>query len=303
MATLYTQHFIQFLDDDGNPLSGGKLYTYEPGTTTPKATYTTTAGTTPNANPVVMDSAGRATVFLSGTYKFRLEDSAGNLIDETDNITSFATSDSGVDTITTSFTEDVIVAGDSIIFSDASDSGATKRDTVQGILDLTLQPGDATKQVGGTVVTTTSGTTANTGSLPAGIKSIHIGIAGVSTNGTSGIELALGTSGGIKTSGYLGSVVKNITGVATSLHPSDAFNLVETVWAAAGVLQGVVTLVLVDAATNTWAVGGTLSRSDTAITFTLSGSVALSGAITQLQLQTTNGTDTFDAGKFNIVYE
>lgn len=174
----------------------------------------------------------------------------------------------------------------------------------QGALAATaLQPGDATKQVGGTVVTTTSGTTANIGSLPAGIKRIHIGIAGVSTNGTSGIELALGTSGGITTSGYLGSVVKNITGVATSLHPSDAFNLVETTWAAAGVLQGVITLILVDAATNTWTVGGTLSRSDSATTFTLSGSVALPGAITQLQLQTTNATDTFDAGKFNIVYE
>lgn len=135
MAVLYTPHFIQFLDDDGNPLAGGRLYTYSAGTTTPKATYTTEAATVANANPVVLDSAGRAVVFLTGSYKFRLEDSLGNLIEETDNVTSFATGESGVDDIVANFTKDVITAADSIIFSDASDGNATKRDTVQGIID------------------------------------------------------------------------------------------------------------------------------------------------------------------------
>ena len=136
MAVIYTPHFIQFNDDDGNPLSGGKLYTYAAGTTTPQATYTDAGGLTQNANPVVLDSSGRATVFLSGSYKFRLEDSLGNLIEETDNITAFATGESGVDDIVANFTEDAIAATDSIIFADASDGNTTKRDTVQGIIDL-----------------------------------------------------------------------------------------------------------------------------------------------------------------------
>lgn len=136
MAVLYTPHFAYFTDDDGAPLNGGLLYTYEAGTTTPKATYTDSTGGTPNANPVVLDSSGRATIFLSGSYKFTLKDSSGNTIKTTDNVTSFNTSDSGVDDITTSFTEDVVATGDSIIFSDVSDGGSTKRDTVQGILDL-----------------------------------------------------------------------------------------------------------------------------------------------------------------------
>lgn len=136
MAVLYIPHFIQFFDDNGDPLSGGKLYTYAAGTTTPKATYTTEAATVQNANPVVLDSSGRAVVFLSGSYKFRLEDSLGNLIRETDNVTAFSVQSSTVDDIITNFTEDVITAADSVIFADVSDGNETKRDTVQGILDL-----------------------------------------------------------------------------------------------------------------------------------------------------------------------
>lgn len=136
MAVIYVPHFIQFFDDNGDPLAGGKLYTYEAGTSTPKATYTDAGGGTPNANPVVLDAAGRATVFLSGAYKFTLKTSADVLVKETNNITAFSVQSATVDNIIGNFTEDTIVAADSIIFSDASDNNGTKRDTVQGIIDL-----------------------------------------------------------------------------------------------------------------------------------------------------------------------
>ena len=97
MAVLYTQHFVQFFDDNGNPLSGGKLYTYDAGGTTPKATYIDAAGTTPNANPVVLDAAGRATVFLDGTtYRFDLKTSGDVLVKSTDSIQSFGVTLSNV---------------------------------------------------------------------------------------------------------------------------------------------------------------------------------------------------------------
>lgn len=92
MAVLYTPHFIQFFDDNGNPLALGKLYTYAAGTTTPKATYTAADGLTANPNPVVLDSAGRAVVFLDGPYKFRLETAASVLVREVDNVSAFTTS-------------------------------------------------------------------------------------------------------------------------------------------------------------------------------------------------------------------
>ena len=80
----------QFLDNSGNPLTGGLLYTYAAGTTTPTTTYTTAAGVTPHANPIVMDAAGRleSEVWLTGAvaYKFILRDSAGGLIGTYDDI-------------------------------------------------------------------------------------------------------------------------------------------------------------------------------------------------------------------------
>jgi hypothetical protein len=70
---------VQFSDANGRPLAGGFLHTYISGTTTPQATYSESTGTTANTNPVVLDSAGYATVFVSAaTYKFVLDDADGN---------------------------------------------------------------------------------------------------------------------------------------------------------------------------------------------------------------------------------
>jgi hypothetical protein len=70
---------IQFFDANGNPLSGGKVCTFVTGTATPLATYTDATGGTPNANPVVLDSAGRANIWLisTSTYRITLQDSTG----------------------------------------------------------------------------------------------------------------------------------------------------------------------------------------------------------------------------------
>jgi hypothetical protein len=62
MATLLHRKLgEQFFDSSGNPLNGGKLYFDQAGTTTDQTTYSNSAGTTPNTNPVVLDSAGRLT--------------------------------------------------------------------------------------------------------------------------------------------------------------------------------------------------------------------------------------------------
>ena len=80
----------QFFDNNGNPLVGGLLYTYDAGTTTPRTTYTSSAGTTPNTNPIVLDSAGRVPeqvwLDIEYTYKFVLQDSNNVTIWTKDNI-------------------------------------------------------------------------------------------------------------------------------------------------------------------------------------------------------------------------
>jgi hypothetical protein len=83
----------QFFDNNGNPLSGGKIYTYEAGTSTPLATYTSSSGNTAHTNPIILNSGGRVP---SGgeiwnairLYKFVLETSAGVLIATYDNVGS-----------------------------------------------------------------------------------------------------------------------------------------------------------------------------------------------------------------------
>lgn len=74
-------------DNNGLPLNGGKLYTYEAGTSTPKTTYTDVTGATPNANPVILDASGYANIWLgSGGYKFILKTSADTTLWTIDNI-------------------------------------------------------------------------------------------------------------------------------------------------------------------------------------------------------------------------
>ena len=81
----------QFFDNNGVPLAGGLIYTYAAGTTTPQATYTTSAGTIAHANPIVLDSAGRVPggelwLVIGSNYKFVLQTSTATTIATYDNI-------------------------------------------------------------------------------------------------------------------------------------------------------------------------------------------------------------------------
>ena len=82
----------QFFSNSGQPLAGGKIYTYAAGTSTPQTVYTTSAGNIAHSNPIVLDSAGRVSaggeIWLvnSQTYKFVINDSSGNLIGTYDNV-------------------------------------------------------------------------------------------------------------------------------------------------------------------------------------------------------------------------
>lgn len=79
-ATILPKGETTFLDDNGDPLSAGSVYFYIPSTTTLKNTWQDEDETTLNTNPVVLDSAGRAVIFGSGSYRQIVKDSDGNTI-------------------------------------------------------------------------------------------------------------------------------------------------------------------------------------------------------------------------------
>ena len=90
MASLTPTPKQQIYGSDGNPLVGGKIYTYAAGTTTPLATYTDAGGLTANTNPIILNSLGQANIWLapSSSYKFSVYTSADVLLYTVDNITA-----------------------------------------------------------------------------------------------------------------------------------------------------------------------------------------------------------------------
>jgi hypothetical protein len=81
----------QLFDNNGNPLAGGKIFTYLAGTTTNAATYTTNIGDIAHTNPIILDGAGRVPsgeIWLTNAilYKFVVTDSANSLIGTYDNL-------------------------------------------------------------------------------------------------------------------------------------------------------------------------------------------------------------------------
>jgi hypothetical protein len=94
----------QFFTNSGVPLSGGKLYTYAAGTTTPKTSYTSSSGATAHTNPIILDSAGRVPggeIWISAPpYKFVLNTSADVLIATYDNVLGIGAASYQVDNFT-----------------------------------------------------------------------------------------------------------------------------------------------------------------------------------------------------------
>lgn len=86
MASLLPEGKQYFAGDDGLPLVGGRLYTYDAGTVTPRVTYQDAAGTIPNTNPIILDARGEAVIFWSGAYKVKLATALDVAIWTVDNV-------------------------------------------------------------------------------------------------------------------------------------------------------------------------------------------------------------------------
>jgi hypothetical protein len=149
----------------------------------------------------------------------------------------------------------------------------------------------------GTAVASTSGTSIDFTSLPAWVKKITVMFSGVSTSGTSIPLIQLGTgSTTYTTSGYIGSAATN----ATIINPTTGIGL-SGVGSAAYIRSGVITITNISG--NTWVGSGVLGESAGANINYMGASISLAAALTAVRITTTNGTDAYDLGSVNIIYE
>jgi len=151
-----------------------------------------------------------------------------------------------------------------------------------------------------TSVATTSGTSIDFTGIPSWVKRITVMFAGVSTNGTSTPLIQLGDVGGIETTGYVSTGMQVSTATASSGDSTDGFVIRSIL--AANAISGIYVFALIDGATNSWSGSGTFKAS-TVISSLSNGNKSLSDPLTQIRITTANGTDTFDAGSVNIIYE
>jgi len=178
----------------------------------------------------------------------------------------------------------------------AATSTLVGTDATQTLTNKTIQGGAITS---GTAVSA-SGTSVNFTDIPSWVKRITVMFSGVSTNGSGNYQIQIG-SGSVTTSGYLGSTGYFTSGTAVAA--ATAGFIIYSPSGAAVVAHGISTLVLVNAATNTWAASSVMASSQAAQMLFGAGSISLAGALDRVRVTTSTGTDTFDAGTINILYE
>lgn len=156
------------------------------------------------------------------------------------------------------------------------------------------------KFIRGTAVATTSGTAVDFTGIPSWAKRITVMLNAVSTNGTSSPTLRVGTSSGIVSAGYTSDTTSTTGSSVSGSNTTSGVNLVASGHLASYSYSGIITLVLID--TNVWVITG-ISNIYQVATCNYSSKVILSATLDRLRITTINGTDTFDTGSINIMYE
>lgn len=195
-----------------------------------------------------------------------------------------------------------------VIAGDVSGSVTLQAPSVAGSTTLTLPStsatiatnvnGDLYPLVSGTAVASTSGTSITFTGIPSWVKRITVMFNGVSTNGTSVMQVQLG-AGSVTTSGYLsGASIIAGTSVNSASYTA-GFGTYSN--AAADTRTG--HLIITNISSNVWVASGVLNIAGSNNTIQFAGNITLPSTLDRIRITTVNGTDTFDAGSINILYE
>lgn len=185
-----------------------------------------------------------------------------------------------------------------VISGDTSGSVVVAAPAVAGTNTLTLQAATATSAVNtlGTAVASTSGTSIDFTGLPNWIKRITVIFSGVSTNGTSNYLIQLGDAGGIENTGYTSTAITD-GGSSGVLTAGFAVIFANT---AAALQYGRIEINLLTG--TTWVASGNVGNNGGNVS-SMYGNKALSDVLDRVRITTVGGTDVFDAGSVNILYE
>jgi hypothetical protein len=171
--------------------------------------------------------------------------------------------------------------------------------TTAKILDANVTPAKLSQPLTlETAKATTSGTEIDFTSIPSWVKRITVMLDGVSTNGSSVVIVQLGDSGGIENTGYASSAGAIQAGAANCAEYTSGFGIVHD-QLSSSVYSGLFHIATLGA--NAWAFSGSAKQNNRLAM--AAGTKTLSDTLTQVRLTTVNGTDTFDAGEVNIMYE
>jgi len=189
-----------------------------------------------------------------------------------------------------------------VLLGSTSGSCTLQEQAVAGNTTLTLPTFNGTVGllVSGTSVASTSGTSIDFTGIPSGVRRITISVSGLSTNGTANYLIQSG-SGSVENTGYLGASTTAAASVATANYTT-GFGIGNAPGSTT-LLNGIATMTLINSSTNLWAFNFVGGHSESTRTVFSGASKAFSGTIDRVRITTSNGTDTFDAGTINILYE
>jgi hypothetical protein len=159
--------------------------------------------------------------------------------------------------------------------------------------------GVSTNIVSGTAVASTSGTSIDFTSIPSWVKRVSVIFNGVGTSGTSAYLIQIG-SGSVTTSGY--SSGGNRAGTASPVTATSTAGFIINSAASGGGKNGIFTIALMNTS-NGYVFNGTGYAPAEPNQYVSAGNISLSGVLDRVRITTVNGTDTFDAGSINILYE
>lgn len=193
-----------------------------------------------------------------------------------------------------------------VISGDTSGTITVAAPAVAGSNTITLPAATGTTElIGvGTVQNSTSGTSIDFTGIPSWVKRITVMFNGVSTSGTTNILLQLG-AGSVTSSGYTSiSAYAGATNAAGATS-STAGLVINTGTSNTTTFYGHTTIDLLNASTNTWVAAHLFGITQGATLYSVQGggTIALSGTLDRIRITTVNGTDTFDAGSINVMWE